>query len=582
VRNQKIAREGRRIMPHIWEKSYPPGVRWDAPLPARPLYDVVEEAFRKFANQPLCDFMDRKYSYREIETLVDRAARGFQGLGVGPGKTVGLYLPNCPHHIIAYMAIVKLGGIVVNFSPLDAERELAHKIEDSETEIVVTLSLKVLYPNMAKLLGRTRLKTIVIGGVEDALPFPKNLLFPLAKRGDIAEIPKDGRHVRWKDLINNAGGVSKHKVNDPKEEVAVLQYTGGTTGVPKAAMLTHANLTAAIEQQNLWTKGEPPVLEEGKERILAVLPLFHVYAMTVIMLRGITSGCEIILHPRFDLMQVIRDIDRKKPTVFPGVPTMYMAIASHPEIGKYNLSSLKFCGSGGAPLPVEVQEKFERLTGCKLVEGWGMSETSPTGTTNPLAGKRKVGSTGLPLPGIVIEVVDVGDPMKLLGPGERGEICIRGPNVMKGYWKKPKETEEAFLGGRFHTGDVGYIDEDGFVFLVDRKKDMIISGGYNVYPRNIEEAMYQHPAVEEVTVIGIPDDYRGQSAKAFVKLKSGAAAFGMEEMRAFLADKLGKHEMPAEIEIRDALPKTPVGKLSKKELVAEEIAKYEALRKKAG
>lgn len=566
-------------MAQVWEKSYPKGLRWDTPLPARPLYDVLDESFKKFADKHACEFLGRRYTYREIDQLVDRCARGLQGLGVGKGVQVGLFFPNCPQHIVAYCAILKAGGTVVNMSPLDAERELAHKIEDSGAEIVFTLSLKALYPQMAKLLDKTHLKTIIVSDLQDVLPFPKNILFPLLKRKEIADIPDDGRHLRWKKLLDNSGGVAKPVIGDPKEEVAVLQYTGGTTGQAKAAMLTHANLTAAMEQSRLWTEAGPNTLEEGKEKILTVLPLFHVYAMTVVMLRGLQGGAELILHPRFELEKVIRDIHEKKPTMFPGVPTMYMAIINYPDIGKFDLSSLKFCGSGGAPLPVEVQEKFEALAGCKLVEGWGMSETSPSGTTNPLIGPRKKGSTGLPLPGITIEVVDVDDPLKVLGIGERGEICIRGPNVMKGYWRKPEVTEEAFAGGRFHTGDIGYIDEDGFVYLVDRKKDMIISGGFNVYPRNIEDAIYMHPSVEEVTVIGIPDDYRGQSAKAFVKLRAGAAAFSLEELKEFLKDKLGKHEMPVAMEIREQLPKTVVGKLSKKELVAEEQARHEATRK---
>jgi long-chain acyl-CoA synthetase len=276
------------------------------------------------------------------------------------------------------------------------------------------------------------------------------------------------------------------------------------------------------------------------------------------------------------LKAVVEDLHKKKITVFPGVPTMYAAINNLQNLKDYDLSSLKFCGSGGAPLPVEVQDKFEQTTGCKMIEGWGMTETAPAGTQTLMDGERRKGSCGLPLPGLIMEIVDVEDPLKVLGVNERGEICIRGPNVMKGYWNKPEATEEAFAGGRFHTGDVGYMDEDGFIFIVDRKKDMILSGGFNVYPRNIEEAIYEHPSVEECTVVGVPDEYRGQSAKAFIKLKPGASAISFDELKDFLKDKLGKHEMPAAMEIREALPKTLIGKLSKKELVEEEKKKYEA------
>jgi len=563
---------------HVWEKSYPAGVKWDAVFPVTSVQSLIDEAAAKFGDKYLCDFMDRRFTFREMLALINRAAKGFQQLGVKKGVHVGLFLPNTPHYIIAFFGILKAGGTVVNYSPLDAAKELAHKIEDSQTDIMVTLGLNATYPQMGGMLGKTRLKKLVVGQLQEVLPFPKNLLFPFARRKDIAAVPNDERHVAWRKLLDNDGRFSPVPVTDPKEEVAVLQYTGGTTGVPKGAMLTHANLVAAQHQAKVWTEGDPPVLEEGKEKVLAVLPLFHIYALTIIMLSGIRGGSEIILHPRFDLKAVLSDIDRKKPTIFPGVPTMYMAIITAPDVAKYNLSSLKYCGSGGAPLPVEIQEKFEAMTGCKLVEGWGMTETSAPGLLTPIYGSRKKGSAGLPAPGCVVDIVDVDDPLKLLPLGQTGEICITGPNVMKGYWNKPEATAEAFAGGRLHTGDVGYMDEDGFVFLVDRKKDMIISGGFNVYPRNIEDAIYLHPSVEEVTVIGIPDDYRGQSAKAFIKLKAGAESLTFDDLKAFLQDKIGKHEMPVAIEIRKALPKTIVGKLSKKELVEEEAKKHAAAK----
>ncbi|MDP6815501.1 MAG: AMP-binding protein, partial [Alphaproteobacteria bacterium] len=374
-------------------------------------------------------------------------------------------------------------------------------------------------------------------------------------------------------LIANDGRYEKPRLGPLTEELAVLQYTGGTTGVPKGAMLTHANLVSATRQLQQWGEGDEPILEQGKERVLVVLPLFHIYALTVIMLLGVAGGSEMILHPRFELDDVIRDLGRKRPTVFPGVPTMYTAILGHPKAGETDLTSLKFCNSGGAPLPPELQRQFEEKSGCRLVEGWGMTETCSPGTANHLSAEPRAGSSGIPLPGIVIEFTDVDEPEKLLELGERGEICISGPNVMAGYWNKPEETAEAFAGGRFHTGDIGYMDDDGYVFIVDRKKDMILSGGYNVYPRNIEDAIYQHPAVAECTVIGVADDYRGQAAKAFVTLVEGAAPFTLEELREFLDDKLGRHELPAALEIRAELPKTPVGKLSKKELYQEEEAK---------
>lgn len=560
----------------FWEKSYPPGVSWWLDFQPKPIFDVLDEATTKYPNNPCVDFMDKKLSYADISDLVDRASKGFQEIGVTKGTHVGLYLPNTPHYVICFFAILKAGGIVVNYSPLDAAQELEHKIVDSETDILVTLDLNLLYLNMAPMLEKTRLKKLVIGSIADFLPFPKNLLFPLVRSKDLAKIPKDDRHVSYKKLVANDGRYESHPLGDLTDEIAVLQYTGGTTGLPKGAMLTHSNLTATVILLHQWGQGDNPIVGEGVERFLVVLPLFHIFALSIAMLMGMRLAAELILHPRFELDDVIRDIGRKKPTVFPGVPTMYTALLGHPEAGKIDMSSLKFCNSGGAPLPVDVQQRFEAETGCKLVEGWGMTETCAPGIATPISDLRKEGAAGIPMPGITVEFVDVEDPMKLLPYGEIGEICVTGANIMKGYWNNPAATEEVFAGGRMHTGDIGYMDEDGFVFIVDRKKDMITSSGYNVYPRNIEDAIYQHPDVEECTVIGLPDEYRGESAKAFVKLKAGAAEFDIDGLREFLADKLGKHELPIAVEFRAELPKTPVGKLSKKELVEEERLKRES------
>ncbi|MBM3492391.1 MAG: long-chain fatty acid--CoA ligase [Alphaproteobacteria bacterium] len=558
---------------YFWERSYPPGVRWEVEVPHKPVHALIDEAAQRWPKQPFLDFLDKKLSYGDVHDLVDRAAQGFRRLGVKPGGKVALFLPNTPHYVIAFFGILKAGGVVVNMSPLDAERELAFKLNDSGAEIVVTLDLAVLYPRMAKLLSGTKLKTIVVGGVQDFLPFPKNLLFPLARRKNIATVPDDARHVRFKSLLANDGRGEAHRVADPRSEICVLQYTGGTTGEPKGAMLTHYNLVAAVTQMHsFFGQGEQPLVA-NHERVMGVLPLFHIYALTVVMLLSMVGGSSIVLHPRFELDAVLRDLHKKRPTMLPGVPTMYTAILNHPKLKEYDLSSLKFCNSGGAPLPPEVQQRFQELTGCKLLEGWGMTETSPAGTGTPPHRSAKPGSCGVPLPGIVIEFVDVADGSKLLPYGETGEICLRGPNVMQGYWQRPDATASTLANGRLHTGDIGYMDADGYLFIVDRKKDMILSGGYNVYPRNIEDAIYQHPAVSEVTVIGVPDEYRGQSAKAFIKLRSGEKPFNLDELRGFLADKLGKHELPAELEIRDELPKTVVGKLSKKELVEEEMRK---------
>lgn len=563
-----------------WEKSYPAGVKWEIEIENKPVYALLDEAVKKWPNNNAIDFMDKKTTYGELDDMVSRAAKGFQQLGVKKGVNVGLYLPNSPHYIVCFFGILKAGGTVVNYSPLDAERELLHKVEDSESDFMVTLDLEVLYPNIAKMLSKTRLKKIIVGNLKEVLPFPKNFLYPIVKSKEISTIPKDDKHVTFKALLANDGKFDAVPVANPAERIAVLQYTGGTTGLPKGAMLTHRNLIAACQQLRSMQDGDDQILVDGAEKVLAVLPLFHIYALTVNMNFGIAGGYEIILHPKFELDAVMKDLDKKKPTVFPGVPTMYMAIANHPKVKDYDLRSLKFCASGGAPLPVEVQDHFQNVTGCRLLEGWGMTETSPSGTSTPLTDKRVAGSAGVPVPGVEIRIFGVDDKSVLMPIGEIGEIGIKGPNVMKGYWKKPEATAESFIGDFFLTGDTGFLDEDGYMHIVDRTKDMITSGGFNVYPRIIEEAIFEHPSVEEVTVVGIPDDYRGEAAKAFIKLKAGASEFPLEDLRAFLDDKLGKHELPSAVEFRPELPKTLVGKLSKKELVEEEKQKYEA-RKKA-
>ena len=559
-----------------WLKMYPEGVDWQATLDIGPLWENLDRAVARYPNHNLLDFLDRKFTYSQIGDLVNRAARGFQDIGVGKGINVGLFLPNCPQFVVCYYGILKAGGTVVNYSPLHSEPELEYQIEDSHTDIMVTLNVEALYPKMASLLPKTRLKKLVVGTIAEVLPFPKSLLYPLVKRKEISKVPDDERHVRFKALTANSGDYAPAGV-DPQEDVAVLQYTGGTTGVSKGAMLTHANLMANVQQAYLWNTA----MEEGSDRLMAVLPFFHVFAMTSVMNLSIRFGAEMIVHPRFVLDDVMRDIDRKKPTGFLGVPTMYNAMSNHPKIGEFDLTSIKACISGGAPLPVEVKAQFEGVAGCTVVEGYGLTESSPTAACNPLQGVNKAGSIGMPLPNTELVITDREDPHKILGIGEDGEICIVGPQVMKGYWNRPEATADTIVEGRLRTGDVGYMDEDGYTFIIDRMKDLILCGGFNVYPRHVEEAIYQHPSVEEVTVIGIPDDYRGESPKAFIKLKDGAEPVDEAGMIAFLQERLGKHEIPRGVEFRAELPKTLIGKLSKKELVQEEREKYEA-QKAAG
>ncbi|HZH25584.1 MAG TPA: long-chain fatty acid--CoA ligase [Azospirillaceae bacterium] len=551
----------------IWLKTYPAGLDWRAEIPVRPATDLLDETVRAYGDRPFLDFLGKKYRYREIAGLVDRFATGLQRIGLRKGDKVGLFLPNTPYYVIAYFGILRAGGIVVNFNPLYADREVKHQIDDAQAKIMVTLDLDVVLGKLQRMLGQTVLEKIIVCPMAHVLPFPKNLLFPLVKRKELGSVPNDGRHLSFKDIIANDGKPAKVAI-DPGEDVAVLQYTGGTTGLPKGAMLTHANIYANTVQCTDWFPGA----RLGEERMLGVLPFFHVFAMTAVMNLSIRLGAEIIMLPRFELDTVMETIAGKKPTLFPAVPTIYTAILNHPKCAQYDLSSIRMCLSGGAPLPVETKNAFEKNTGCRLVEGYGLSEASPVTNCNPIDGVNKTGSIGLPLPGTSVEIVSLEDGVTVLPPGERGELCVRGPQVMKGYWNKPEETERTLRNGRLHTGDVAYMDEDGYVFIVDRIKDMILCSGYNVYPRNVEEAILQHPSVAEVIVGGIPDEYRGQTVKAWVRLKEGAA-LTQNELIAFLEDRLSKIEQPKFVEFRSELPKTLIGKLDRKALLQEEAAK---------
>lgn len=560
-----------------WIKSYPPGVRWDAPVPTGLVHEMLDNAVRCWPEHHAIDFMGRRITFLELDALVKRAACGFQALGVGPGVHVGLFLPNTPHYVIAFFAVLRAGGVVVNYSPLDAAKVLEHKVEDSETDILVTLDLAALYPQMRQLLASTRLKTLVVGNVAEMSGRPEAVRAELARAGQLAEVAWGEGHRSFEQLLDNDGRAAPVSIGTAHDTLAILQYTGGTTGWPKGAMLTHANVSSAVNIFAATTRGDVRLLTPGADRILTVLPLFHIYALAMNMVFGLSNGAELILHMRFDTEAVLEDIVTKRVTMLPAVPTMYTALINRPGIETLDLGSLRFCVTGGAPVPLEVNRRFEQLTGCSLFEGWGLTETSPAGTFTPIVGRRRPGSCGLPGPGIDVRFVSVEDPTREVAPGERGEICLSGPNIMKGYWKNPQATAEVMTADGFlRTGDVGHMDEDGYVYIVDRTKDLILCGGFNVYPRVLEEAVYRHPSVEEVIVIGIDDAYRGQSPKAFVRLKGGAAPFTLDELKIFLKDFLGKHEMVQALEFRAELPKTAVGKLSKKELYEEERRKRAA------
>jgi long-chain acyl-CoA synthetase len=559
--------------PYQWLRRYPKDVQWDLKVTPTPLYQLLDDAVAKFGSRPCTNFLGKVLTYREVGRLIDRAAAGLQKLGVKKGTKVGLLMPNCPTFIVYYFATLKAGGTVVNYNPLYTLEELSFQVRDSETEVMVTLDLKLLFDKVEALMKAGTLKRAIVASFPALLPGAKSVLFKLFKGKELAhptKSPVAANVIADADVLKNNGKYDKPAI-DPVNDVAVLQYTGGTTGTPKGAMLTHANVYVNCQQGAAWATH----LEPGKERVLAALPFFHVFAMTAVMNFAIAQGSEIVIMPRFVLDEAMKLIDKTRPTVMPGVPTMYIAMLNHKKLAGFNLSSLKFCLSGGAPLPVDVKQKFEKLTGCKLVEGYGLSEAAPSVTCNPLEGPVKEGSIGQPLPATIVSLRDLADPTREVPQGEKGEICIKGPQVMKGYWKRPEETANQFVGDYLRTGDVGIMDEEGFIFIVDRIKDLIICSGYNVYPRRIEEAIYEHPAVEEVTVIGIKDEYRGEAPKAFIKLRGGMSATE-DDIRKHLDAKISKIEMPTEIEFRDALPKTMIGKLSKKELKAEEEQRRKA------
>jgi long-chain acyl-CoA synthetase len=546
--------------PLPWEKSYPPGVLWDTPIEVGTLPALLARAVATYGGKPAFEYREQKISFAEYGRRVRAFAAGLLRLGIAKGDRVALYLPNCPAQPVSLFAVAQIGGIVVNLSPLDAERELAHKLKDSGARTLITTNIGPMAGIALQIKAVGLVDRLIIA--DDAVWGPSPATAPMPLLGEdvlsFDELAAAPLPTAWPEVV--------------PDDIALLQYTGGTTGLPKGAILSHANLMAAVEIGKAWSTPQT-TLKPGEGRVICVLPLFHMYAITACLTRGLDQGSEILLRLRFDVEQTLRDITEKKATTFSGVPTMWIAIANHPGVEKLDFSSLKGIHSGGAAVPVEIENRIKAVTGLQLGGGWGMTETAPAGANIPTNRPDLRGSIGLPLPGILMDVVALDDPRRVLAPGEIGEIRIKGPNVTRGYWNRPEETAAAFVDGYLLTGDIGYMDAEGFFFLTDRKKDMIISGGFNVYPRMIEEAIYEHPAVEEVIVIGIPDAYRGQAAKAFIKLKAGAQPFTLEALRDFLADKIGRHELPGAIEFRESLPKTAVGKLSKKELVAEEAAR---------
>jgi long-chain acyl-CoA synthetase len=550
-----------------WLSYYPQEVPSTLEYPSVPLTDLMMEAAERFPERTAVTFFGKTMKYRDLLRQSLRFADALKRLGVSKGDRVALLLPNMPQYIVSYYGILFAGGIVVQLNPLHVERELLRHVTDSGAETIVCLDL--LLPRIRNIRDKAGLKRVIVTSIRDELPAMKKALYPIVQKRKGSPLPKYDPDTEqlfvFHRLLRSADPAPVQLDIDPEADVAVLQYTGGTTGTPKGVMLTHANLVANVRQCRSWLYKT----ETGQETVLAAVPLFHVYGMTVCMNFGLSIGANILLVPKFEIEMLLKTIHHDKPTIFPGAPTMYIAINHHPHSAvKYRVSSIRCCISGSAPLPLEVQQQFERLTGGRLVEGYGLSECSPVTHANPIWGVRKTGSIGLPWPDTDCRIVDP-DSGEEVSNGQIGELLIRGPQVMKGYWNNPVETSKALIDGWLHTGDMAYMDEEGFFHIVDRKKDIIIAGGFNIFPRDVEEVLFEHPDVLEAAVIGVPDEYRGETVKAFVVPKAGAGVTETE-LDMHCRSKLASYKVPRIYEFRESLPKTMVGKVLRRELREEE------------
>jgi long-chain acyl-CoA synthetase len=572
-----------------WLASYPSDVpRTLAPYPERSVWSLLEDSAERFPDAPALAFpvapLARRLTYRQLKDEAERFARALASIGVGKGDRVGLVLPNSPQYVVAFFGIQRLGAVAVGNNPLYTRREMVHQLTDAGIETLIVLD--VLYPEIGKIRDEVGLKQVVVTEIGDYLAFPVNKLARVKQRREARHeghpwppVPADHEVIRWPDLLSRATSTLPTLEVDANEDIAALLYTGGTTGLSKGAMLTHSNLVANALQTGAWFTD----VKDGEEAIMCVLPFFHSYGLSAVMNVGISRAMKLVLQPRFELGMALKAIDKEKVTLFPGVPRIYIAINEAEEREKYDLSSIRACFSGAAPLPVAVAERFEGITGGRLVEGYGLTETSPVTHINPIYGKRKFGSIGLPIPDTDCKIVDLDDPEKEVPSGQEGELCIAGPQVMAGYWNRPDETADMIRvhsdGIRWlHTGDIAKVDEEGYFSIVDRKKDMIIVSGFNVYPTDVEQVLYRHPKVEQVCVVGVPDERTGESVKAFVVLKEGEGS-SEDEILTWARDPehgLTGYRAPKHIEFRDELPTTLVGKVLRRVLLDEEKQRAQA------
>ncbi len=546
-----------------WFRVYPPEVPRHLTVPDQLLTEFIEESVRRWPDRNAIVYYGAKWSYRRFWLESERLAASLAREGVGPGDRVALYLPNVPAYPIAFFAILRLGGVVVPVSPLYIGQDLARLLRDATPKALVTL--ETLYPNLAKVRGEYTVPTVFVARSREFYPwYRRPFVNRLLRRQKMSTaFPKDPSVRPWKTAVTNPGTVALAK-SDPRTTAAVLQYTGGTTGLPKAAILTHRNLVANVVQGNAWNIW----LEPGAEVVIAAIPLSHIYGLTVALLMGLAAGGTVVLQTRPEIRELLKLIDRYQPTQFPGVPALYQSFNRQPDLAERRVRSIRYCLSGSAPLPLEVQRRFEQLTGARLVEGYGLSETSPITHQNPLAGERRVGSIGVPVPETDQRVVDLETGTRVLGAGEVGELSVRGPQVMMGYYRQAEETDLVLKDGWLRTGDVVRVDADGFAYLVDRKKDMVNVSGLKVYPREVEEVLFQHPAVADVAVVGAPDPEHGEAVVAFVVKKSNAPVTP-EELIAFVRERIAHYKAPQRVEFRDVLPRSGAQKVLRRVLRAE-------------
>ncbi|MES2442914.1 MAG: long-chain fatty acid--CoA ligase [Pseudomonadota bacterium] len=549
----------------IWRTAFRHPGDWDVTFPPLSMVELFEASAKAHPDRHLLDFLGRKYSYGETRDGARRVAHGLKALGYGPGDRIGLFLPNVPHYVAAYYGVLGLGAIVVNFSPLYSVDELAAQVEDSGTRALFTLSAAALLPTALAVLEKSALERLVVGSVAGALPPAKSLFYRLFRGKEVAKRPHDPRILAFSQLIANDGSGGESAPIDPERDLALIQYTGGTTGTPKGAMLTHQNLSANARQ----VARLDPDLGTVPDSVLGVLPFFHVFANTCVLNRTVVTGGEIVMLPRFNAKQALAALKRTRARALPGVPTMFQALLDSPAMTADAFASVRYCISGGAPLPEQLKTGFEALTGARVLEGYGLSESSGVVSTNPYAELNKSGTIGQPLAGTRVRLVDKEDPTRPPPEGEPGELVVSGPQIMKGYWNRPEADADTFVDGHWlRTGDVATIDADGYIRIVDRLKDMIAVGGFKVFPSQVEAVLYRNPAIKEALVVGMPDAYHGEMPRAYVTLAEGAEASG-DALKAWLNPQLGKHERVDQVVVRGALPKTMIGKLSRKDLLAE-------------